>query len=59
VAGRHWLGDARSSPRFALVSAEFQKSGAYGDKDDAARELGYFIADQTDLSPRFLEAAPP
>jgi len=57
VVGRHWLGDDRSTPRFALVSAEFQKAGASGDKDDAARELGYFIADQTDLSPRFLEAA--
>jgi hypothetical protein len=48
----------RSSQLFALISAEFRKS-ADGNKDGRVRELSYFIFDQTDLSPRFLEEAGP
>ena len=57
VVAHHQQGGERSHPRFALVSAEFSRSGRYG--RDPTQELGYFIADQTDLLPQFLEPSLP
>lgn len=57
VVGRNESESDGSHSRFALVSAEFHRAGGGGERDDSAQEVGYFISDQTDLQPRFLEAA--